>query len=91
MDAEEYIALYGANLSEADKRYIRAFGAPPGFIPGSSRSPSTPGLTVADAASLQRSQAESEREDLLRAADVRNREMQDMMDEEEAAAFGELG
>jgi hypothetical protein len=49
MDAEQYIATYGANLSEAEKRYIRAFGAPAVPAAGPSRSPYTPGLQIADA------------------------------------------
>ena len=49
MDAEEYIATYGASLSEGDKRYIRAFGAPAVPSVGASRNPYTPSLHVADA------------------------------------------
>jgi hypothetical protein len=49
MDAEQYIATYGATLSEADKRYIRAFGAPDVPTAGASRNPYTPTLQVADA------------------------------------------
>lgn len=49
MEAEEYIATYGADLSEADKRYIRAFGAPSVPSAGASRNPYTPTLQVADA------------------------------------------
>jgi hypothetical protein len=48
MDAETYIATYGANLTESEKRYIRAFGAPniPGL--GGGRNASTPGMQITD-------------------------------------------
>jgi hypothetical protein len=45
MDAEEYIAQYGATLTESEQRYIRAFGAPQ-YHEGPSRNPSTPGLIM---------------------------------------------
>jgi len=47
--AEEYIERYGAQLSDADKRYIMAFGPPAGFHEGSALNPSTPNLRVANA------------------------------------------
>lgn len=46
MDAEEYIEQYGAALSDADKRYIRAFGAPQ-FTPGPANRPTTPNPHIA--------------------------------------------
>lgn len=54
MDTEDYIQQYGATLSEADRRYIRAFGAPSIPGPGAGRNPYTPGLRVADAPHLDR-------------------------------------
>lgn len=44
MTPEEYIAQYGAHLTESEKRYIMAFGAPTVAIPGASRRPETPAL-----------------------------------------------
>ncbi len=49
MTPEEYIERYGANLSEADKRYIMVFGAPTLAAPGAARNPYTSGLRIADA------------------------------------------
>lgn len=46
MDADEYIERYGAALTESEKRYIRAFGAPT-IASGPARNPSTPGLRIA--------------------------------------------
>jgi hypothetical protein len=48
VDAETYIEQYGAGLTEAEKRYIRAFGAPE-FTPGPARNPYTPGVRIANA------------------------------------------
>jgi hypothetical protein len=50
-DAEAYIAQYGAGLTDAEQRYIRAFGAPE-FKEGPSRNPATAGLRIADAPDL---------------------------------------
>jgi hypothetical protein len=50
MDAETYIAVYGATLTDAEKRYIRAFGAPQ-FHAGPARNPSTPGISIGNAPS----------------------------------------
>ena len=60
MTAEEYIAIYGASLSEADKRYIRAFGAPSVPAAGPARNPSTPGLTTADYSGVSAEMREAE-------------------------------
>ena len=49
MSAEEYIAQYGDTLTEAEKRYIRAFGPPSGFHAGTALNPSTPNLRIGDA------------------------------------------
>lgn len=49
MTPEEYIAIYGANLTPAERRYIRVFGAPQIPGAGGGRSPYTSGLHVADA------------------------------------------
>lgn len=48
MDADDYIAQYGHTLTESEKRYIRAFGAPQ-FHGGSALNPATPNVHVADA------------------------------------------
>lgn len=48
MDAETYIAQHAAHLTDAEKRYIRAFGAPV-ISDGPSRNPYTPGVRIADA------------------------------------------
>ena len=48
MDAETYIALYGHNLTDAEKRYIRAFGAPE-FHEGPANRPYTPSIGIVNA------------------------------------------
>lgn len=48
MDAETYIAQHASRLSDADVRYIRAFGAP-AESSQMGRNPYTAGLRVADA------------------------------------------
>lgn len=86
MDAEEYIAQYGATLSDSEKRYIRAFGPPPGFA-GPSRRPETPAQVVGAAPSLGLSEAEREREEQLRATEESFARMQ-RLDEEAEGMIG---
>lgn len=90
MTAEEYIAAYGATLTEAEKRYVRAFGAP-AIYEGPSRRPTAPGLRIADEptadplrAVLRTSDADDEEDERL------EREARDAEDEEEAAEWGAL-
>jgi len=89
---EEYIAQFGAALTEADKRYIRAFGVPAGYesvAPG--RSPYTPGVRIADEPTADPALAiHSDVEALGETDEILARERQDTEDEEEADEWDEL-
>lgn len=78
MDAAEYIDRYGAHLSDAEKRYIRAFGAPAVSDPGqAARRPATPSIGSAGV---------GEPEYLPGSA----ADLQHQLDEDEAAEAGAL-
>jgi hypothetical protein len=90
VDAEQYIEQYGANLTEAEKRYIRAFGAPQ-IAEGPARRAYTPGLRIADAPTADPRRRVRADEEALEEADELLLTQQHALEEEEyfdAASHG---